>query len=919
MKLGMKIGAGFGVVLLLMAGLGITAYIMFGKVSNEVGSLSKRAIPTVKDSTGVERSAFECIMEEKNYVISDKEETHQKAKEKVAELMGNLDNVDKIAKEYQDTALAAKSTEVRKISQKWAELYEKGVAAIQSNKTAVADLANQGKVVGTEAENYMAAKNQEYIESKDALALVNQIQATAFETRMSEKAYMLYKEAKYFDALTKNIDKLLGDYEALEKLHPDASELAQISEARKATKDYFEAAKKWVEMQKITTQQAEVMKKTYSEVSALSDSFMASKEKDFREATNDQAKKGNFDLYIIGNKVSDLANAADGYSKDYQSDPSAENWKGVADNIDSLLQTFGKLRKLVSSDSDRALIDKGEKGTQEYLAAAKSWVSSDKQMKAAAVTMDAGGETVALAASNYKKAKGERTEKIAKAVFIVADISQTALQTRLNSRVYMMTRDPKVWTALTDGINTLDKLYDDLRKVSITADDQQRIDRADKATAEYLAQAKSWVQNDNELNQKILPEMHKIGDSVIATAQTAENDAWKSSDASTEGVIGIVGSSKSIAIIMLVVGIVVSVGISLYITRSITIPTGLCLKFANALAEGDLTQRVEVNSNDEIGQLVKAMDTLGGSLRNVVADISKAADNVASGSAEMSATSQQLSQGASEQSASAEETTSSMEEMTSSIQQNADNAKQTDKIASKAAADTQASEQAVNQTVQSMKEIAEKINIIEEIARKTDLLALNAAVEAARAGEHGKGFAVVASEVRKLAERSQTAAADISRLTVSGVTVAEGAGLMLNKLVPDIRKTAELVQEINAASNEQNVGAGQVNKAIQELDKVIQQNAAAAEEMASTAEELTSQAEQLQGSISFFKTGESNVRSNVPKQKTSHTKVAHAKLFKNEGALGFEGGEKKAKSSSGISIELGNGNGDAHDHEFTRF
>ena len=904
----------------MMALLGITAYIMFGKVSNEVGLLSDRAVPTVKYSTGVERSAFECIMEEKNYVIADKEETHQKAKDKVAELMTNLNNVDKVAAKYNDKALSDKSTEVRKISQKWADLYEKGVAAIQSNKVAVNDLGNQGKIVGTEAEDYMASKKIEYEESKDALALVNQVSGRAFEIRMNEKAYMIYKEQKYFDSIAKNIDGLLGYYDALEKLHPDATELGQISDARKATKDYFESAKKWVELQKSTAQQAEVMKKTFAEVIVNYNTFCANKEKDYRAASNDQARAAAFEILLLGETIADWANAANGFSKEYQLEASAESWKGVTDNLDGLLQTYAKMRKLGASDADRAAIDKAEKATLEYLAAAKSWVASDKLMKAAAATMDEGGNTVATAAATYKAAKGERTEKIARAVFIVADINKTALMTRLNSRIYMMTRDPKVWTAMTDGIGSLDKLYVDLRKVSITADDNQRIERADKATKEYLTQAQSWVKGDEELNKTVLPEMNKIGDTVIATAQLAENDAWKASDSSTESVIGIVASSKTIAVVMLIIGIVVSVGVSIFITRSITIPTGLCLKFANALAGGDLTQRVEVTSNDEIGQLVKAMDELGGSLRNVVADITKAADNVASGSAEMSATSQQLSQGASEQSASAEETTSSMEEMTSSIQQNADNAKQTDKLASKAAADTQASGEAVNQTVQSMKEIAEKINIIEEIARKTDLLALNAAVEAARAGEHGKGFAVVASEVRKLAERSQTAAADISRLTVTGVTVAEGAGEMLNKLVPDIRKTAELVQEINAASNEQNVGAGQVNKAIQELDKVIQQNASAAEEMASTAEELTSQAEQLQATIGFFKTGETG-SSRGSASKARHAKVAHAAPPKNEPAHAFASGsaEKKSKSS-GISIELGNGSsGDAHDHEFTRF
>ena len=312
--------------------------------------------------------------------------------------------------------------------------------------------------------------------------------------------------------------------------------------------------------------------------------------------------------------------------------------------------------------------------------------------------------------------------------------------------------------------------------------------------------------------------------------------------------------------------LLIGVGVAVFIRRSITQPLEKAIGVVRQVAAGDLTTVIEIDSTDEIGQMMQSLSNMTENLRGVVGKITQASSNVASGSSEMSATSQQISEGASEQSAAAEETTSSMEEMTSSIQQNADNAKQTDKIATKAAQDTQASGEAVMKAVEAMKEIAEKINIIEEIARKTDLLALNAAVEAARAGEHGKGFAVVASEVRKLAERSQTAAAEISKLTYSGVIKAEEAGLMLNKLVPDIRRTAELVQEINAASSEQNTGAAQINKAIQELDKVIQQNAAASEEMAATAEELTSQAEELQASIGFFKTGNSE-ESRTPKQR----------------------------------------------------
>jgi methyl-accepting chemotaxis protein len=292
----------------------------------------------------------------------------------------------------------------------------------------------------------------------------------------------------------------------------------------------------------------------------------------------------------------------------------------------------------------------------------------------------------------------------------------------------------------------------------------------------------------------------------------------------------------------------------------------------------------------------------------------------------MSSTAQQLSQGATEQGAAAEETTSSMEEMTASVQQNADNARQTDKIASKAAEDAKSTGEAATRNMAAMKQVAEKISIIEEIARKTDLLALNAAVEAARAGEHGKGFAVVASEIRKLAERSQTAAADISALTIDSVKTAEAAGQLLGSLVPDIQKTAELVREIAAASAEQSAGAAQVNKAIQQLDQVIQQNSSASEEMASTAEELSSQAEALQSAVAFFKLGNVVQSAQVPARRAAAGAQARAKATapKAVGSHSMTGALSRMQSavkSGGTSIDLvaANGMGDARDRDFAPY
>ncbi|MGA8740041.1 MAG: methyl-accepting chemotaxis protein [Terracidiphilus sp.] len=275
---------------------------------------------------------------------------------------------------------------------------------------------------------------------------------------------------------------------------------------------------------------------------------------------------------------------------------------------------------------------------------------------------------------------------------------------------------------------------------------------------------------------------------------------------------------------------------------------------AEQIAGGNLTVTLKERCAED--KLMQALVAMVGGLTRTVSDIRSIAGEVAAASQSISTASVQVSKGASSQAAAAEEASSSMEEMVSNIKQNADNAQQTDKIANKSAKDAQESGKSVLEAVAAMKEIANKISIIEEIARQTNLLALNAAIEAARAGEHGKGFAVVAAEVRKLAERSQKAAGEINQLSSTTLRVSEKSGEMLEKLVPDIQRTAELVQEISAASKEQDTGSEQINKALQQLEQVIQQNASAAEEMASTTEELTGQSEQLVSALSFFHTSD---------------------------------------------------------------
>ena len=308
-------------------------------------------------------------------------------------------------------------------------------------------------------------------------------------------------------------------------------------------------------------------------------------------------------------------------------------------------------------------------------------------------------------------------------------------------------------------------------------------------------------------------------------------------------------------LILLIIAIVVAAFASLTIIRGITVPVANAVGLAQRVAAGELDATIAIDGRDEIGMLQSALKEMTLKLRETIAQVRAGADALAGAATQVSATAQSLSQGTSEQAASVEETTAGLEEMSASITQNAENAGQTEQMALQGGRDAAESGAAVSQTVTAMSTIAGKISIIEDIAYQTNLLALNAAIEAARAGEHGRGFAVVATEVRKLAERAQVAATEINRLAEDSVVVAKQSGDRITALVPSIARTAELVQEVAAASREQSSGVNQINKAMGQMDQVTQRNASAAEELASTAEELSSQAEALQQLVAIFQIG----------------------------------------------------------------
>jgi len=352
---------------------------------------------------------------------------------------------------------------------------------------------------------------------------------------------------------------------------------------------------------------------------------------------------------------------------------------------------------------------------------------------------------------------------------------------------------------------------------------------------------------------------------------------------------------------------------------AILVPIGEGNRVLAKVSEGDLRERMEIACEGDHQLMKNAVNRLVDNLRDFAGQVGDASENVSAGSLQLAASSQEVSQGATEQAAAAEQASSAMEEMTANIKQNADNAAQTEKIARQSAKDAESSGIVVNRAVEAMRTIADKIGIVQEIARQTDLLALNAAVEAARAGEHGKGFAVVASEVRKLAERSQTAASEIGAVSADTVKAATEAGDMLTRLVPDIRRTAELISEISAACREQDIGASQINEAIQQLDQVTQQNAGASEEVSATSEVLASQAEELQASLSYFRIEEDArpVARSAPARsprKPMRAATAPAKAAPRKPRVGSIT-EQKARLK-GFALDLSTGAADEDDIDF---
>jgi len=638
LKVKTKILSGAMLLVLITVAFGGLSQLYIGNISSALFGITDNNAKAVEYATGVERMALSTIMEEKNYLLFEKNETHQKAEDNVKELFGYLDKVDELATKHNNTSLLEQSNVARKETSKYADKYREGVAALKNNKLMVAEMVEKGNIVGNAADTFLT------------------MQVAAYTKAMKNGA-----SAKRLDAYVQR--------------------------------------------------------------------------------------------YIVTTNI------------------------------------YENALKIMRAEKEEV---------------------------------------------NYK------------------------------NRV--------AWNQMQGLLTDLMSLYDTLQAITNEPAELALITEARSATQEYQKSAKKWISNDDKL-KNILQDMQFLGDSVIKQAQDAENSGYQQLVVARNNAEQLVTEANDIILTTIIIAIVLGIMIAMFLASLITKPIIKGVVFAKQLAEGDLTAALDIDQKDEIGQLANALIEMRNQVGNVVSEVRSNADGLASASQEISATAQSISQSAVEQASGVEETTSSVEELNSSVQQNTENAKVTNDLANLSSKDAETGGQAVTKTVDAMREIAKKVGLIEDIAYKTNLLSLNAAIEAARAGDHGKGFTVVAAEVRKLAENSRVTAEEINELATNSVHIAEEAGKLLGAVVPNIQKTADLVEEITASSEEQAQGINQISDAMGQLDSATQQNASGSEQLAATAEEMSGQAAQLQQTVAFFKVDIDQPRSvstaNKPKKTTS--------------------------------------------------
>ncbi|MFP4584795.1 MAG: methyl-accepting chemotaxis protein [Desulfococcaceae bacterium] len=707
-------------------------------------------------------------------------------------------------------------------------------------------------VAGFAATGFVAIGNR--VGAADRL---NALAADIRAARQQEKNFILRTDEASANAVGEILDRLGGTIESARAALPEARERERLTAVSEAAAAYGAAFREYRSLQRRREERM-------AEMRALAEAALAQTgglRNDQEERIQTIRAEGRAFLRDKLEKADDaarlvrLALAAKALRTWLMYDFDTEifqEWQAIVQEIIDLTMD---LRRRFTLERNVEQADMILESMQAYMESFLQYLATDGAVQSQALVRTAGraveemeaiqaDQRTQLAESQRQVDRwmADRLNNLSDAETVI----QTLLNARKNEKEVILARETGFEEAWASDMVQIRRTVEELRS-RLPAEERGPLDRAASAIEAYGA-AFSGYRDLMAVQTEAETRMVEAARAVQEMAEAARTAQVAAVHDRIRGAIGwMVGISLPAVLAGAFLSFFLGRGIRESITRAQTI--------TETVAMGDLTGHIQVDREDEMGRLLQALEMMVQQLRSAIAEVRSGATGVAAAGRALNDGAAQMSQGAGEQAAAAQEASASMEEMAANIRQNAEHAAQTEKMATGAARKATEGGEAVSQAVSAMGDIAEKIAVVEEIARQTDLLALNAAIEAARAGDHGKGFAVVASEVRKLAERSQAAAREINGLSRSSMEVAETAGARLAELVPEIRRTAELIQEISAACAEQDSGAVQVNRAIQQLDMVIQNNASAAEEMTSTAEEMAGQAEKLLEAVSFFQVG----------------------------------------------------------------
>ncbi len=678
------------------------------------------------------------------------------------------------------------------------------------------------------------------------------------DSRDHEKSYIIKPNAKDVEELNKNLAALKEVARvARDQKFKDPANKRQMDDILAKAAAYEQTFTRYLDAQKARDQNLARMRAASEQVVTTTEAMVQDQQDQLVKGRQEIDRAAEQDMALVEDvgEVVEQALLVRRAEKDYQLRGDEKFALAVQGHLNKIQEIAAGMPSRTDNATVRANADQILAVTDAYRQAFKDWF--DSRNEAGLTSVSGHGQLLMEVAKPIRTAMNEELAKsrTAAAAFLSdklakADDANQLLLWYLEARkaekeIIISEGEDKYVVLARDRLGKIKTGAADLKVRFKNKKNIEQIDDFTKVLGEYEQAFDQFVQlgADQRKAQQDLDRDAEAAQAVVEVA-AADQEAKMRQE---------VNQSETLILGALSVAVLLGLLVAWLITRGITGPVRKGVAFAASMAEGDLTARIDLDQHDELGQLAAALSSMGDKLRQVVADVRSGVDNLASASNQVSATAQTISQGATEQAAGVEETTSSVDQLNSSVQQNSENARVTAGIATNASAEASRGGEAVSRTVSAMREIAGKIGLIEDIAYKTNLLSLNAAIEAARAGEHGKGFTVVAAEVRKLAENSRLTAQSINQLATDSLAIAEEAGRLLQRMVPNIGKTADLVEEITAASGEQSSGIAQISNAMSQLDKATQQNAAASEELAATSEELAGQAEQLRHTMAFFK------------------------------------------------------------------